>query len=257
MSLPIPAEWPHYQISFLLNNHRYQQDVRCPEDRANAFFERLENGKDALQKLGVSTMDLQDLQVYLLDRDKDRYDESSAYGLLETLTDAVSINLESPEDLEEEPEVAKLIVLAKTLDVAFEGTPKDQLLSVQMDFTWDNGGGDDNAFTDGYAAPVNMRKERKAFEEALGDWLETGHGYDVCFKNIANETDETMDLLSGVRDLIETLKENYEGTDGLPVRWIEVMENTLIAEEAISLEQETLAASGDIPATRKNRKARP
>lgn len=219
---------PLYQISFILEGYRYQQDIRMEDDQAQVLRKRLSS------QLSLSD-DVQDLQVYLLNEDKDRFDAFSALDLLETLTEAVSVDL-SAIDAEEEPGLEELRVLAEALSASAETAEPTSLKAIQIDFTWNNGGGDDNAFTDGYAAPSGTDDQRAVFQQALTGWLEAcGHAYDVCYREVTDDSADTTDLCTGLEELVETLKDNGLDEDS-SIKWIKILESEIAREREISSE---------------------
>jgi hypothetical protein len=233
----VKTETPLYQISFILEGHRYQQDVRMDASTADALRSRLD-GK-------ASRMDLQDLQVYSLNESKDRFDAFSALDLLATITEAVNVDL-SAIDEDEEPGLEDLRLLADALSASTESADANSLVATQVDFTWDNGGGDDNAFTDGYASPASMVSQREAFEEALSDWLEaSGHAYDVCYQEISDDPDDETTLVSGLESLIDTLETN--DLDGeFSKKWIKVLKGELASAEGHAASAEVVADPGSV-----------
>ena len=107
----------------------------------------------------------------------------SAGDLLNVIAEAISLEFDDESEPEEEQAWDNLVALAERVDSV--SSPDLALVPVSVDFVWDNGGGDDNAFSDGFlccqADPENLEAAYQ-FVEALKEWGENeSHWYDFSY----------------------------------------------------------------------------
>lgn len=235
-----------HQISFILDKVRYQQDFLIEPAEAEALNKRLDAERDALEGKGfdfVTVLKLSDLSVRELD---DAHEPAgSAVELLETITSAVSVSLEGdvPEDLK------ALLEEAQSLDTdkaVIQANPED-LVNLEINFTWDNDG-DDNAFTQRFQVAHVQTPAADAFVSGLEEWLlHEGHAYDLTVGPA--DTDVSDRWQDALRELAGTLKDNSEGShDTLDFVWGEALEK---------ISGEDLAPKPEEPTVKARRSRRP
>lgn len=120
----------------------------------------------------------------------------NAAHLVETLMEALS----HCEGSELESAFAAAKGLSAEVDAEAEAAGA-AAVARDMEFVWDNGGGDDNCFTQGYMAGPGSLKSA-AFEAALEAAMED-HAYDIGFSN-ADSLDEVV-RQSGLQNALAEL----------------------------------------------------
>lgn len=199
------ADLTAHQISFILNKHRYQENFLVDAEEGRALGQRLRQAQKRLRDEGFGlalTMDMSDLQVYPLMPHSGNIE--SALALVATIADALDVALD-------DKTLAAVLVTAEALDALVGGLPEDQIQTVNLDFTWNNGGGDDNGYSDCFCSTRTPPRAGGAFEAALENWMEAqGHGYDMVFQN-REEAQATMCAGEALDGLGQTLLDNSGG----------------------------------------------
>lgn len=146
--------------------------------------------------------DISDIQVYLIS-------EELHGGSAEEIIDIIKSN----EDIEEPDAFNALMALAQTVDIK-AGEKNATLEHVLVEFIWDIGGGDDNAFAQSMTVNKNESGLNAKFFDALGDYLDLGVAYDfsVITQDGYDDMKNTMeDALSSTIEMIEDIFEKVPG----------------------------------------------
>lgn len=214
MTQPIP-----HAVSFILDGTRHEVDFLATPAEATALFSKLETVRLADLLAGRDTV--QDWQVRPLSKEE----PGSAAHLLETITEEVFMD-----DADELAKVAALKTLAEAND-ALAGIGPTGAGHV-VDFAWDNGGGDDNCFTQSYQVASGEAGERasEAFADALEDWLVSeGHGYDFSIGPVQTARSE-QSMAEAIQDLAGEM-EDHDEPSSLASTWAKQLRET-VAETA-------------------------
>jgi hypothetical protein len=211
---------PH-QLSFILDEHRYQANFLIDEDGGDALFRRLEQERAALQKGDFkleAVIDMSDLQVYALPMNA-QANANSAEGELDNIVSALSLNGEP-----ETPALADVRAKAVALDALTDALSAEQTQVTLLEFNWENGGGGDNAYGSDFLSTKAPSDAGMAFEDALENWMtEEEHGYDFAFSD-GNPPAPTVNASSALADLSGTLLDNSNGDeDSLAHAWGKVL----------------------------------
>lgn len=201
-----------YEISFVGNENLHQFRTRMDKATSEKLYTAIDKGRDYQV--------ISDVQVYPISEEPD---ESAAIELVDILDDANY-------DEDEKDNLASLRILAEKVDLAAEkpGAEKETYL---VEYVWDNGGGDDNAFSQGVCVNKKARKANKAFFDALEIYLDD-KTYDLSYTPASNLKDLEMsftDALEATREVLEEL--------GHPLKRLDVI------LQAAQLEQDTPAVT--------------
>lgn len=180
-----------YRISFILNETRFDRWACMTQDEASQIQCAIE--KDYKKAFPYQSGDI---QVFApLDS------PDSAYGLIDCIVSAQAMD----EADRKEQKVVLLERQANTLDRhALEGETRDML----FEFTWDNGGGDDNNFSWVFSYSVNDIQKVNAFCDDLGQWLEThGHGYAPAYRENSDQP-ETLEKHEALEEIIDAFADH-------------------------------------------------
>lgn len=192
---------PH-ALSFILGGRRREIDFLATASEASDLFQHLRSVQMASRTANQDSV--QDLQVRPLSAPS----PGSASELLTTITDAVDTD-----DTEEDPEIQTLTALAEASDTLAE-TDSTPLIH-EVNFAWDNGGGDDNLFTQDFLGSSSMAgvQASTAFADALEQWLNNhSHAYDFTLG--PGEMDAPTDtLVEAVGDLAQELDDAVASGD--------------------------------------------
>ena len=148
-------------LSFVHDQHLAQARFLATQDQG----ERLMDRAAALQPgLNVGAADVQNLTVYPLSAS-----DGSPLGarhLVDTVVEAI--------DADPSSALSQVQALADAIDAAVLKAQRSSTVEpalFEVEFVWDNGGGDDNAFSQGFAVPPGptWAKKAAAFGEALCD----------------------------------------------------------------------------------------
>lgn len=233
---------PH-QISFILDKQRYQQNFLIAPDDGRALYLRLSQEVDGLKTEGFALsliMDMSDLQVYPLSPSSGE-GAMAAQSLLENIASALDLDYDTDETL------APVIEKAKALDSITAALSEDETQGTLVEFTWNNGGGDDNAYADTFCSTKVVSGASGHFEDALENWMQDeGHAYDFSFMD-ADKEPPTMDASAALEDLSGTLLDNSsDHNDSLINAWGKVLAR-------VATELKTAAATPPISRARKSR----
>jgi hypothetical protein len=158
-----------YQIDFLLNARRHQADVWMTPDQAKAVETALTKAASSLR------VDRQPVIAGLGVRLMSDEGIGTALEALDTIGTAVGESVAAPSS----PAFAVLVEQAKAID-AEAAVPTATTVCQSIEFIWDNGGGDDNAFAQSFMAQKQSARV-DVFADALDGWLtEEGHAYDFA-----------------------------------------------------------------------------
>lgn len=223
-----------YQISFILNEYRYQQNVWLDEATAQQLRVRLVNEQTAWNNdkktAGAITIpDPQDLQVFKLGDTPNTDNAETFFG---TIIDALSLD-----DNDDDEALKSLQSQAKALSNDFDPAALEPttIRFTDVEFTWDNGGGDDNAFWDGYCYPSEKASKNETFMDGLENWLlNEGHAYDVAFSAPTGQKEAMESLPEALMDMSGTLRANGPDEDMKEAKWAKVLE--VIAHEISPVE---------------------
>lgn len=149
--------------------------------------------------------ELGDIQVYPVS-------ETLEHGSAAELVDA--FRWDHDDDLsEDDPDLSNsdrawldLLKCAEALDTEAE---KDTgpLTHHLVEFVWENGGGDDNAFAQTVSVSPGASAVNAAFFEALGDYLHEGVGYSFCYETQEDKSLQVMELKDALQCLWAALKD--------------------------------------------------
>jgi hypothetical protein len=205
------SDTPHF-LSFILDDHRYEATFMASPASAQALFQRLDLESRHLENRGASStaalLNLQDLQVGTLTLGHD--DATNAKKFLTYVVEE-GLNQQMADALAEAPALAQLVATAQTLDTACVTATQQgaEPLYLAVAFTWENGGGDDNAFHWTVQGTKDQETAMYAFVAQFESWLtDESHGYDLTVGEDAGEAPKAS-LREALRDLVGTLEENY------------------------------------------------
>lgn len=201
MTQPIP-----HALSFVLDESRHEVDFLATPSEATSLWRRLEAIRTADLVAGHDTV--QDWQV----RPLTQSEPGSAVHLVDTIVEALAL------DEEEDAQIEALMTKAKAND-ALAGASGNTVGHV-VDFVWDNGGGDDNCFTQAFLSASHDEGSRAsaAFVDALEDWLDNeGHAYDFTFGPVQTSGPE-QPMAEAVQELADELADN-EDPSSLATSW--------------------------------------
>lgn len=221
--MPLP-----YSLSFILDEHRYEADFMAEEAEAQAFFKRLDEARRTMPEVAEDTtsalLNIQDLQVYPIPvghKGAEGPEEFVRYVLEEGLNRKM-------DHLREEDQA--LMNAAQAMEAACQASKANgaEAFYLSVDFTWNNGGGDDNAFSWTLEGTVDQERALLDFMDQFEAWLEDrGHGYDLAVGYDSGEA-PTDTLKDAVRDLVGTLDTNYERSpESLGQAWANVLREAI------------------------------
>lgn len=153
-----------FEISFLLHDDFSQFQFMGSSALADEIRDALEADLEP-----VNLTDKGDIQVYCVD-----CDPGSAMELLTVILENSCLD----EDCEEtNAQIQAMKAMAERIDEApGNGNPQPWL----MEFIWDNGGGDDNAFSQAFCVSEDQQATATAFVDQLTDFMEEeGIAYDI------------------------------------------------------------------------------
>lgn len=184
-----------HQISFVYDNQRHQFNLRLnqaqAEDLDNAI--RLDIGDED---------DVKDIQVYEIS-------ENLAGGSAEAIVDIIGSN----QEIDEAEAFEHLMTLAQHVDAAAD--QENAILEhVLVEFIWDTGGVDDNAFGQSMTVNTNAPDLNAQFFKALRNYLDLGVAYDfstMTEREYADMEACTEDALSSTIERLENLFERVPG----------------------------------------------
>lgn len=184
---------PHhdYEISFLLDGLR-QFRFHGSEEHAKAISEAMHADSDA------GPGHVGDIQVYPVGG----VSAGGAEDLLDNITSAIGLDDFDDEDKEG---IDRVRDLARKVDKACdEGSNGRDYL---VEFIWNNGGGDDNPYAEGFRGDADNYQASLDFADALGQWLDDhGHAYDFTW-GIESEQHPQMDVEDAIEATIDAFKE--------------------------------------------------
>jgi hypothetical protein len=175
-----------YEISFVGGDGLHQFRTRMDEDTSNRLQKAIYTDTD---RLAVS-----DVQVYLISEDAN---ETSACEMVQILEDNTFDN---------EQALPALRKLAEKVDQSAQkpGAQKEIFL---IEYVWDNGGGDDNAFAQNVCVNKKSRATNQAFFDALEAYLEY-RSYDFVATPLSMVAERELsfrEALEGTRDALISL----------------------------------------------------
>jgi hypothetical protein len=173
-----------YQISFVSDKQRFQTDFMATEAEVDRAVAALEEPMQAT---------VSDFQVF-----KVVHEAGSAGDLVSTLVGALSFHDDIKERFKSASDVASEIDSAAASASSFT--------THTLDFVWDNGGGDDNCFTEGYLLPTGCDLGEK-FEELVSKAMEPD-AYDLEFSDDAYMSPDAD--LFGIAGALENAADRME-----------------------------------------------
>lgn len=181
-----------YEIAWIQNGQRVQTHVLIPP-AALPTLDGLSNGVRAAQPFMDEVQGFEFLR--LPPQDETTSDPPSA--LLDTIISALGIE----EDDEDYDRLTSLIEATSALDELVDAHP-DKATERGVEFVWDNGGGDDNMFTQHFLSVPNSPEEAKFFE-----LLEEFGGRDAFYDFTYFSPGQGRDDLASIDDLVDIASE--------------------------------------------------
>lgn len=189
-SPPVP-----YEIAWIQNGWRVQTHVLIPPATLPTL-DGLSNRVRATQPLMDEIQGFDFLQL----PSGDEPTNDPPTGLLDTIMSSLDID----EDHEDYEKLAPLVQAAEALDDLVAANP-DKTAERGVEFVWDNGGGDDNLFTQHFLSVPDSPEEAKFIEllEAFGG-LDPFYDF-TCFspgqaRNDLASLDDLVDIASEMSD---------------------------------------------------------
>ena len=175
------------EICFIHADRRVQAHMQATAEQF-ALLRRFENARSSLDPP-------QAFQVFPLDLEASA---GTAVALVKAITDAIGLEFREEEDQAQWTLVQTLAVQLDGLAQVHEGNP------LTVEFIWDNGGNDDNVFTQSFVFPVDL-PEGEALLARFHGALENASGGD--FYDLAIHEGDTALSCSELRSLVAGLDE--------------------------------------------------
>lgn len=196
MSSPSATKYPLYEIAWVQDGARVQSHVQIPAS-AIPTLDGLVNDIHASQ-FGMS-----DIRGFSFIQLQPESTASSASELVQTILSEVCA---------EDDENQEVIAAAKRLDELTDRHP-DAVRPCAVEFVWDNGGSDDNLFTDHFCS-IPGSPEEAAFLECMND-LELNDGYFYDF--VSFDPLLPRDGLLSLDDMVSLAQKEGEAASALVV----------------------------------------
>ena len=170
-----------YEISFLLDDELCQHQFIGEQSVAEEIRLALEADLKAIDFTRKG-----DIQVY----DAGSAEAGGAEELVETILNAACVD---DEDEDIQAKIKALHALAAEVDARAQATAADKRVAYLAEFIWNNGGGDDNPFSQAFQVGARGKKTANGFIQALNDVLEDG---DIAYDFSCAPEDGKHEVLS-------------------------------------------------------------
>ncbi len=173
-----------FELSFILNDEIQRCRFFAEPSLVEGVLKRLHSAVQ-MEMVNSSHFSASEFQILPLGVEH----SGTAKHLVETIAEALGIELgnsqeENDQDDDSWARWKKLEACAVKIDEFSEKIPEEKREYWSVEFIWDNGGGDDNAFGQGFLMDPNRPQSFQRFCEALEDIEnEEGPFYDVCWES--------------------------------------------------------------------------
>ena len=193
-----------YEISFIGKEALYQFCTRMDHATSEQLQKAIYND--------TNRQEVSDVQVYRISEEKN---ETSAIEMVEIMEDNT---------YDDDCVLPALRKLADKVDVAV-GKPGAEKEILLVEFVWDNGGGDDNAFAQNVCVNKRARKTNKAFFYALKNYL-NGISYDYSVTSIAGTKEREIPFYEAIQTALDVLIDLEQ-----PVKLLTVIRDAIELDE--------------------------